>query len=386
MSRENTTHQQPDRDRRLIALAALAVLALGTYVVLSPFFVALAWAIILVLVTWPAFRLLRGPLKHRPGLAAGLMTLLLAVVIIVPVGFLIFKAVDELRVFVDRATTWWKADEPEIPKFIKDIPTVGTTVTELVASLKGTEKAVAGNVESRAIEHAPPRNDHPKSLGETLDLQALLGFTKGVVGGTLGLVFKMAMCLFASYFLYRHGESLGGQLARVALHVGGPRYERLLQTVRTTVRAAVYGVLLTALAQGFLAGIGFFATGAPVPLLLALATVVASLIPFGPPFIYLGAAGAMLATPGVDWWRPAALAVWGAAIVSTADNVIRPLFISQATDTPILLVFMGVIGGIVAFGLIGVILGRVILTIAMVLWKEWAQADDPGPDVITGSS
>jgi predicted PurR-regulated permease PerM len=115
-----------------------------------------------------------------------------------------------------------------------------------------------------------------------------------------------------------------------------------------------------------------------VPFLLAFATIVASLIPFAPPIIYLGAAGYMLAT-GSPWWWPAGLALWGISVVSTADNVIRPLFISQATSTPLLLVFIGVIGGIVAFGLIGVVLGPVILTVAMVLWKEWAQVDE-APD------
>jgi predicted PurR-regulated permease PerM len=145
--------------------------------------------------------------------------------------------------------------------------------------------------------------------------------------------------------------------------------------------------LLTALAQGALAGIGFFVAGTPVPLLLAFCTVVASLIPFAPPIIYLGAAGALLAQ-GAPWWHAALLAAWGVGVVSSADNVIRPLFISQATQTPLLLVFFGVIGGLVAFGLIGVVIGPVILTIAMVLWKEWAQPDEPAPDepIYAGSS
>jgi predicted PurR-regulated permease PerM len=356
-------HNQSDKDRRLIALAALAVLALGTYVVLSPFLVSIAWAIILVLVTWPLYRLLRGPLQHRPGLAAGLMTLFLAIVIVVPVGFLVFAAVDELKLFVQQAANWWRADHPEIPNWMKSVPLVGDKVGTWVEDLK--HPPVLGGAASRPGEN---KND-------LFDFSAVLGVTRGVVGGVTEVLFKIAMCLFTAYFLYRHGEALAGQLGRVALQVGGPRYENLLRTIRSTVRAAVYGVLLTALAQGFLAGVGFFAVGAPLPLLLAAATVVASLIPFATPIVYLGAAGAMLAE-GVAWWRPAGLALWGIAIVSTADNVIRPLFISQATQTPILLVFFGVIGGIVAFGLIGVILGPVILTVAMVLWKEWAQAED----------
>jgi predicted PurR-regulated permease PerM len=361
MGREPTT-RQPDKDRRLIALAVLAVLALGTYAILSPFFVSVAWAVILVLVTWPLYRLLRIPLARRPSLAASLMTTALAIVILVPVGFLVVAAVEELKVFTGQIQEWWNAPHPVVPEWVKSIPFVGANVSKAVDKLKE--------------EH----------VLEGLEFSQLLGVTRGVVGGITELLFKMAMCLFAAFFLYRHGESLGGQVNRVAVHVGGPRYESLLHTMRSTVRAAVYGVLLTAVAQGFLAGVGFFAVGAPLPLLLSLATVVASLIPFGPPVIYLGAAGIMLAHHPDQWLRPAILAVWGIGVVSTADNVIRPLFISQATQTPMLLVFMGVIGGIVAFGLIGVILGPVILTVAMVLWKEWAQADEPGDEVVTGSS
>jgi predicted PurR-regulated permease PerM len=356
MSGEPTARRaQTDKDRRLIALAVLAILVFGTYLVLSPFFVSIAWAIILVLVTWPLYRLLRIPMARRPGLAAGLMTLLLALVIMVPVAFLIFASVKELKGFVEGAIRFF--NEPlQLPLWIKQIPMVGPAIDE---GLRYYQQNYQKEIKAWFEEHGP----------------ASLRVAQGVAGGVFEVLFKIAMCLFTAFFLYRHGEVLAGQVGRVALQVGGPRYENLLRTIRGTVRAAVYGVLLTALAQGFLAGVGFFITGAPVPLLLALATVVASLIPFAPPVIYLGAAGVMLAE-GRDWWWPAGLALWGIAIVSTADNVIRPLFISQATQTPLLLVFFGVIGGIVAFGLIGVILGPVILTVAMVLWKEWAQADD----------
>jgi predicted PurR-regulated permease PerM len=338
----------------------LALLVLGTYVVISPFLVSIAWAIILVLVTWPLYRLLRIPMARRPGLAAGLMTLLLALVIMVPVAFLVFASVKELHGFVDQIAGLINADPPPVPGWVKSIPLYGADIDKWLHDFQKEHK---DEVVKWFQDNAP----------QTLRV------AQGVAGGVFEVLFKISMCLFTAFFLYRHGEALAGQVARVALQVGGPRYESLLRTMRGTVRAAVYGVLLTALAQGFLAGIGFFITGAPVPLLLALATVVASLIPFAPPVIYLGAAGVMLAQ-GRDWWWPAGLALWGIAIVSTADNVIRPLFISQATQTPLLLVFFGVIGGIVAFGLIGVILGPVILTVAMVLWKEWAQADD-GADV-----
>ena len=207
------------------------MLALGTYVVLSPFLVSIAWAIILVLVTWPIFRLLRMPMQDRPGLAAGLMTLLLALVIMLPVGFLIFAAVNELKVFVEQTTRFF-TEPPQLPGWIKSIPMVGADVEKGSSTSSRTTRPEIKTCVEEQRAGIPARRARSSS------------------GGLVEVLFKISMCLFTAFFLYRHGERSAASSARVALQVGGPRYESLLSTIRDTVRAAVYGVLLTALAQG----------------------------------------------------------------------------------------------------------------------------------------
>ncbi len=347
---------QHQRDRRLIALAVLAILCAGVYVVVEPFFAAVAWAIVLVLATWPLYRRMRRLVPRFPSLSALVMTLLLALFIIIPVGALLKQAAEELQTGVEKTQAWLAKPDAELPPSVAKIPWIGADIVKRFNDAADKRQQVAEWF----------RENRPE----------LVDVAKGVVGRIAGGIFKVAMCLFCAFFFYLHGDTLAAQVQRVAIRVGGSRFSDLLRTTRATVRAAVYGVLLTALAQGALAGIGFFVADTPVPLLLALFTVVASLIPFGPPVIYLGAAGALLAQ-GAPWWHAALLAGWGLGIVSSADNVIRPVFISQATQTPLLVVFLGVIGGLVAFGLIGVVIGPVILTVASVLWKEWAQPDEP---------
>jgi len=131
----------------------------------------------------------------------------------------------------------------------------------------------------------------------------------------------------------------------------------------------VYGVGLTAIAQSLLAGISYFVAGVPNPMVLTIITFIFALIPFGPPVAY-GAVSLWLFSQG-QTIEAVGVMVWGVCIVSTADNVIRPLVISGATQIPFLLIMFGVLGGIASFGLVGVFIGPVILAVLLAIWREW---------------
>jgi len=131
----------------------------------------------------------------------------------------------------------------------------------------------------------------------------------------------------------------------------------------------VYGVGLTAIAQALLAGVSYFVAGVPNPMVLTIITFIFALIPFGPPMAY-GAVSLWLFSQGQTIEAIGVMA-WGVCIVSTADNVIRPLVISGATQIPFLLIMFGVLGGIASFGLIGVFIGPVILAVLLAIWREW---------------
>ena len=159
----------------------------------------------------------------------------------------------------------------------------------------------------------------------------------------------------------------------------GARVDAYLAAVGVTTQAVVYGLVLTALAQGTLAGLGYWAAGVEAPVLLAALTVLVALIPFATPFVW-GSIGVWLLLQG-QLAAGVGLLLWGVLVVSWVDNLIRPLVISRATSIPFLLVMFGVLGGLAAFGLVGLFLGPVILAVLMAVWREWLEeqaAEDGG--------
>ena len=159
------------------------------------------------------------------------------------------------------------------------------------------------------------------------------------------------------------------QVSRALEMVIGPRVHHYLETISETTRAVVYGVGLTAVAQAILAGLSYFVAGVPNPMLLTMVTFILALIPFGTPISYFGV-GLWLLAQG-QTVEAIGVITWGVLIVSSSDNVIRPLVISGATQIPFLLIMFGVLGGIASFGLVGLFIGPVILAILLAIWREW---------------
>ena len=137
------------------------------------------------------------------------------------------------------------------------------------------------------------------------------------------------------------------------------------------LKSAIFGLLVTAIAQGAIAGIGFALFRVEAPVLLGVLTAIASIIPVVGTFLIWGAASAWLAATG-HLWLALGLFTWGVLIVHPTDNILRPLLISTSTQLPFLLVMFGVVGGLAAFGLVGLIIGPVVLAIATAVWREWA--------------
>ena len=188
-------------------------------------------------------------------------------------------------------------------------------------------------------------------------------------------IFKLVVCVFTTWFLFRHGDVLKDQLKEGVGRLGGERAEKLLGRIRETVRAVVYGLVMTALAQAVLTALGFWVAGASYPLLLGALMFVCSFIPFGPPLVWVPASLSFFVDGEVGWGI--ATFVWGATVISSMDNVLRPLFIGQVTRMPVLLVFMGVIGGLMAFGMVGLFVGPVIIAVALALWEDWVEHGSP---------
>ena len=339
------------RAQLLVSMLSLSAIVAATYLVLEPFVQAMAWATILVLASWPIYRRLSSLLPGKPRASAFVMTLWLALLLAAAVAPILVALVTEL----DSATVAVKAelqrDELRVPKLVSDLPLVGKMIEDRLLSLWHNKR---------------------QALSMLSDYQEpLVDFFTTLAKGVLSSVFTLLMCLFIAFFLFLNGPELAHQFQVIGRKLGGDRFDRLVAASRETVKGAVYGVLLTALVQGVLAGIGYAVAGAPVPVLLGFFTMVMSLIPFGTPIVYLPVA-VIVGANGAPLLHGILLAAWGICVVSAMDNILRPLFISQSTNMPIVLSFFGVIGGIIAFGLLGIILGPVVLAIALMLWREWA--------------
>jgi predicted PurR-regulated permease PerM len=184
-------------------------------------------------------------------------------------------------------------------------------------------------------------------------------------------VIEMSLAAFVCFFLYRDGVALM-RFVNVALDKTVGAYSvKILDIIQNTVSGVMYGLLGTALAQGFVATIGFWIAGVPAALLLGVCTFVLSVIPVGPPLIW-GSAAIWLFYQGDMGWGVFML-IWGTLLISGVDNVVKPLLISRSSNMPFILVLFGVMGGILAFGFVGVFIGPALLAVGLSLLQEWAK-------------
>ena len=337
--------------RRVILGLLLGGLLLLSFVVLRPFLVPVAWAVILVYTTWPLHLRIRRLMRGRPALAALAMTLLLAVAFVAPVVWLALMLRSELAAAYAEVGELLASGPFELPDFITGIPLVGDWLRQLVDEVARDPAAlraqIPGWVEKRA--------------SDVLE----------ILGGVGRNAAKLGFALFSAYFIYRHGESLLAQ-ARFVLHrFIGARVQPYLEAVGGMTTAVVWGLVFTALGQGFVAGLGYWWFGLEAPVLLGAITAAIALIPFGTPFAW-GSIGVWLLLRG-ETFNGIGLLLWGTLVVSWVDNLVRPLVISSATRISFLLVLFGVLGGLAAFGLIGLFIGPVILSVLMAVWREWLE-------------
>jgi predicted PurR-regulated permease PerM len=340
--------------RRLITLALLAGLLLLGFKVMDPFIVPLVWAAILAFVTWPAYEWLRGKLGGRSIPASLLMTLIVSLAVIVPLAWLGLV----LRIEVVHAyhkTQELLAGGVQLPPPILKLPWIGEQLRDL------TQRAM----------------QDPHVLGAELRKIADHSFDNiaHVLGGVSRNAVKLAFAVLSLFFVYRGGERFAGQLAGALEQVLGPRVHNYLQAIGQTVRAVVYGLVLAAAVQGVLVGLGYWIAGAGAPVFLACLTTVCGLIPFAVPALLAGVVGWLVITGHTV--AGIALGVWGAVVVGWTDHMVRPFLISREAEIPFLVVIFGVLGGLAAFGLVGLFIGPVILAVLLAIWREWLHQSQP---------
>ncbi len=345
----NAPPDMPDLARQTLLLLFVGGLGWFTLGVLGPLLEPILWAIIITYATWPLYARIHKHVGQRSTLAAGLMITLLGVAVVLPLisltAILQREAADAIR-----ALPHWLEEREVLQERLAQIPYIGQELSRRVSEWG---------------------SDLPALLNRTLlpRIQGIGHRLLDMLGGAGWVAGQWLLALFLLFFLFRDGLSLTAEVRLGGRLAIGERADNYLDIAVTTSRAVLYGIVLTAIVQGSVAGIGYWAVDMPGPALLTLLTILMALIPFGASVVWTLAC-AWLTIQGENG-AAIALLLWGALVVSWVDNLVRPIFISQATDIPFALVVLGIIGGLLGYGFLGLFLGPVILAIGHAAWEEW---------------
>ncbi len=337
------------RAQQLLMILLLGGITLGCVLVLQPFLSAVLWAAILTYTTWPIYEWMRRKLGLGDTAAAALMVFAVAVIVVLPLALAAPSGagdVDQLRREIQSGL---QSGLPGAPDWVGNIPIIGQAVSDLWNSWAEDLTSIV-----------PFFKPYFGVVGEAL-LSVLLGLANGV------LLFLLA--LFIAFFFFASGEPLATHCVAVLRRIAGEQADRLIEVTGSTIRGVVYGILGTALVQGILTGLGLWAVGVPRPLLLAVIAGSLSILPVGAPLVWIPSGLWLLSIghtlPGI------AILIYGLVAISGSDSVIRPYFISRGAHLPFLLTMLGVLGGALAFGLLGVFVGPVLLGVGYTLVVEY---------------
>jgi predicted PurR-regulated permease PerM len=343
-----------------LARTVLAVLSLGGIIaisiwILKPFLPALIWAVTVVVATWPLMLKAQAYLWGRRALAVTAMTFALLCVFIVP----LLLAVVTIAENADRITGWLKTladmQVPPPPHWVAGIPLVG----ERLASV-WQQVAVEGYSELAA--RAAP---YVKDVGRWI---------VGHAGGVGSVFLQLLLTVILSAILYSKGEHAAAGALRFGRRLAGARGEGSIVLAGQAIRGVALGVVVTALIQSLLGGIGVAIAGVPFAAVLTALMFMLAIAQIGPAPVLALSVG-WLYWQGDNAWGTALL-VWAVA-VSSMDNIVRPILIRRGADLPLLLIFAGVIGGLLAYGVVGIFIGPVVLAVGFKLLESWLDEAAP---------
>lgn len=353
--------QQSTRVEMIAGVALLTLLVVGSVLVLRPFIASLVWAAVLAYATWPVYEWVLTRLRGRSGRAAGAMTVLLLLSIVAPFATMGISLADSATALVRLMREAMERPLPPLPGWVETLPLVGVYFkAKWLGLMQQDEGALLIQLKQYLLQL--PLKEWGIKAG-------------GALGrGVVLIAFSVLIC----FFFYRDGPAITARVRAVMERLAGHRAKHLIEVTAGTVSRVVNGILGTALAQSVLALIGFWVAGVPGAVLLGLLTFFLSIVPVGPPLVW-GSAALWLFSQGQTGWA-IFLAIYGLVAISSVDNIVKPYLISRGGALPLLLVFMGVLGGVLAFGFIGVFLGPVILAVAYSLLSEWTKVVPPSSD------
>ena len=345
--------EQINQTRWIAALAATGLALYLCWLMLRPFITVLEWAAVLVIVFYPVHKRLAKRIKRR-GLSALLSSVLVIVILVLPLIFLTLALINELSGAAQNLPAYSaQLLDPETPvigkasKWIHDHLALDTTSSQAFIT------------------------EQLKNIGA-----ALLGQSVGLVGNILSAIVKAFFVIITMYYLFRDGDRILQNLPGV-LPLNAHQSEAIIARTSQVVSASVYGVVTIAMLQGMLGGLAFWLFGVPSPILWGVVLAFVCMIPIaGSFFVWLPASIYLILTG--HWTKGILLILWGALVISTIDNFLRPKLIENQTKLHELFVFFSVLGGMSVFGLLGIVLGPVVLAITLGLLDTFKQEKDEG--------
>jgi predicted PurR-regulated permease PerM len=341
----------------MAAITLLSLLVIGTVVVLRPFIISLLLAAVLAYATWPVYEWLLARLRNRPGAAATAMTLLLMLTLVTPFAVMAVSLADNAVELLRLLRDTLNEPLPPPPDWVSNFPLAGSYLHDRWMALAMQDEGTLLVQLRTQLQHLPLRDWAIAASG-------------ALVHGVVLISFSVLIC----FFFYRDGPAITARMQAVMERLTGHRARTLIEVTAGTVSRVVNGILGTALAQSVLALIGFWIAGIPGTMLLGLLTFFLSIVPMGPIVIWIPAVLWLYTQDNIG--MALFLTVWN-VLVGSIDHFIKPYLISRGGTLPLLLVFMGVIGGLLAFRFIGVFLGPIILSVAYVLLSEWIRPSQP---------
>ena len=349
------TVQRHDLARTTLSVLFIGALIAGSLWILSPFLAAVVWATMIVVATWPMMRRVESAFGGRRAPAVAVMTLGLLAILIVPLAIALQAILDHADDLVSLLGKLPTAQLPAAPEWLGRVALVGERAQEAWDHLASAGMA---DLAQRARPYAGA---------------ATTWF--GRQAGSFALVLVQFMLIVVlSAVLYAGGESWAAWVRRFGRRLADDQGDRMVVLAGQAIRGVALGVVVTALVQSVLGGVGLAIAGVPFAGPLTAVMFALCIAQLGPILVLLSATAWAFYSLGAGWGI--FLLVWS-LVVGLMDNFLRPVLIRRGADLPLLLIFAGVVGGLVAFGVVGIFVGPVVLAVAYTLIDNWVGAEPP---------
>lgn len=344
----------PDITRTTLAVLLIAVLAVGSIWILHPFLSAILWAAIIVVATWSVMLRVQAWCGGRRWAAVAVMTVVLLLVFFLPFTIAVLSIFDRADDIVAGINSLSAFQIPQPPAWLSGIPVLGTHIARRWGELLPLEPEV---LSSQLAPYA----------------KAIVAWFLSKAGSVGILLLNFLLTAIISAILYAKGEKAGHGIILVASRLAGNTGEKTVVLAARAVKGVALGIVLTALVQSVLGGIGLVIAGVPATVILTGVMFLLCVAQVGPLPVLL---------PAVIWLYSSGLPLWGTVLaiwsipVLVIDNIMRPFLIKKGANLPLVLIFAGVIGGLIAFGVLGLFIGPVLLAVTYTLLQSWVSSGE----------